>query len=93
MSNERQNEIEYAFNIARKAIDDTGYGGWVRDDAVRDLTARVVNGIEDRRKPPYGKATAEKIKLFQKAQGLNADGVLGDQTWNRIEKLLPKPLA
>ena len=38
----------------------------------------------------YGPLTASAVKKFQRANGLNADGVLGEKTYN---KLYEKQLA
>ncbi|MCK9574128.1 MAG: peptidoglycan-binding protein [Candidatus Omnitrophica bacterium] len=35
-----------------------------------------------------GKKTREAIKEFQKANGLKADGIVGKQTWYRLQKYL-----
>ena len=35
-----------------------------------------------------GKKTREAIKEFQKANGLKADGIVGKQTWFRLQKYL-----
>jgi murein L,D-transpeptidase YcbB/YkuD len=35
-----------------------------------------------------GKKTREAIKEFQKANGLKADGIVGKQTWSRLQKYL-----
>lgn len=36
----------------------------------------------------YNSTTAAKIKAFQKAHGLTDDGIIGDETWAAIEKLI-----
>lgn len=36
----------------------------------------------------YNNETAEKVKKFQKEHGLDADGIVGDQTWSAVEKLI-----
>ena len=38
----------------------------------------------------YSQQTADKVRTFQKANGLTADGIVGDQTWGAVEKLLQK---
>ena len=42
----RDDEISIAFNVARKAINDTGYGGWVKDQVITDLVSQVVDAID-----------------------------------------------
>jgi peptidoglycan hydrolase-like protein with peptidoglycan-binding domain len=36
----------------------------------------------------YTTATEERVKAFQAAHGLTVDGVVGDQTWSKVEQLL-----
>ncbi len=36
----------------------------------------------------FGPATTEAVRAFQEAQGLDADGIVGDQTWARLIVLL-----
>lgn len=36
----------------------------------------------------YNNETAEKIRVFQKAHGLTPDGIIGDQTWAVVEKMI-----
>ncbi|MGD1698464.1 peptidoglycan-binding domain-containing protein [Dapis sp. BLCC M229] len=38
----------------------------------------VVDGI-------FGVATEEAVKNFQKSSGLTVDGIVGPQTWERLE--------
>lgn len=36
----------------------------------------------------YTRQTADKVKAFQQAHGLEIDGIVGDQTWSKVEELL-----
>ena len=36
----------------------------------------------------YTQQTADKVRAFQTAHGLEVDGIVGDQTWSRVEELL-----
>jgi murein L,D-transpeptidase YcbB/YkuD len=36
----------------------------------------------------YSQATEDRVRAFQTAHGLDADGIVGDQTWGKIEELL-----
>ena len=36
----------------------------------------------------YTQQTADKVKAFQQANGLEVDGIVGDETWSMVEKLL-----
>ena len=38
----------------------------------------------------YTEATRDKVMLFQKAHGLTVDGIVGDETWGKVEELLNK---
>ncbi len=38
----------------------------------------------------YNSDTMERVKAFQQVNGLFADGVVGNQTWKRVEYLLSK---
>lgn len=38
----------------------------------------------------YNADTMEKVKAFQKKNGLTADGIIGNATWTKVESLLPK---
>ena len=42
----RDDEISIAFNVARKAINDTGYGGWVKDEVITALVTKVIDAID-----------------------------------------------
>lgn len=35
----------------------------------------------------YSAQTAARVKAFQVAHGLTPDGVVGDETWSKVEKL------
>lgn len=35
----------------------------------------------------YSEETKAKVLLWQKAHGLDADGIVGNQTWSKIEEL------
>ena len=36
----------------------------------------------------YSDATRERVRAFQKAHGLTADGLIGNRTWSKVEELL-----
>jgi peptidoglycan hydrolase-like protein with peptidoglycan-binding domain len=36
----------------------------------------------------YSQATKDRVAAFQKAHGLAVDGIVGDQTWNKVEELI-----
>ena len=36
----------------------------------------------------YTAATKDKVEAFQKAHGLTVDGIVGDETWSKVEELL-----
>lgn len=36
----------------------------------------------------YGQRTADAVRAFQRVQGLNADGVVGNKTWDRMIQLI-----
>ncbi len=38
----------------------------------------------------YNTATMDKVKAFQQANGLFADGIVGNATWTKVEALLSK---
>lgn len=41
----------------------------------------------------YSAATAARVKAFQSAHGLTADGIVGDETWTEVEKLIGGPVT
>ena len=41
----------------------------------------------------YGPKTEEAVKAFQAKNGLTADGIVGDGTWNKIMGVTPQPSA
>jgi peptidoglycan hydrolase-like protein with peptidoglycan-binding domain len=61
---------------------------------------RIVNTISERNKDPveeleqaertlyYGEQTRTKIKAFQQKHGLEVDGIVGNQTWAKVEELI-----
>lgn len=44
-----QADIECAKQAVRQAINETGYGSWVSDDHCRDLAAKVLRKVWNRR--------------------------------------------
>jgi murein L,D-transpeptidase YcbB/YkuD len=36
----------------------------------------------------YNNETMDKVREFQKKNGLNADGIIGNQTWKKIEEFI-----
>lgn len=55
----QQRKIEITFGILRQAINQSGYGGWVRDKTLLDISQRIVGGIdkeEERNKSLGGSA-------------------------------------
>lgn len=38
----------------------------------------------------YNSATKERVRAFQKAHGLEADGLVGNQTWRKVEELISR---
>lgn len=56
-----------------------------RGSAVKILQHHL-NLVED---AIFGKITEETVKAFQKAKGLNPDGIVGPKTWELILKLPP----
>jgi murein L,D-transpeptidase YcbB/YkuD len=37
----------------------------------------------------YSQATEDRVKAFQATHGLVMDGIVGDQTWSKVEELIP----
>ena len=46
MAADRDKEVSIGFDVARKAIDATGYGNWVSDAVVTQLVSQVVDAID-----------------------------------------------
>jgi|SRR5579864_4912269 len=38
----------------------------------------------------YSAATEDRVKAFQATYGLVMDGIVGDQTWSKVEELIPQ---
>lgn len=38
----------------------------------------------------YSDETRDRVKKFQEKHGLTPDGLVGDNTWRKVEQLLPK---
>lgn len=36
----------------------------------------------------YGAQTKDRVAAFQKAHGLDIDGIVGDETWRKVEQLI-----
>jgi peptidoglycan hydrolase-like protein with peptidoglycan-binding domain len=36
----------------------------------------------------YSQDTEDRVRAFQTAHGLDVDGIVGDQTWGKVEELL-----
>ncbi len=36
----------------------------------------------------YSDATTQRVKLFQRQHGLDDDGLVGNETWSKVEELL-----
>jgi peptidoglycan hydrolase-like protein with peptidoglycan-binding domain len=36
----------------------------------------------------YSQATEDRVRTFQLAHGLEVDGIVGDDTWSKVEELL-----
>lgn len=61
---------------------------------------RIMKTVADRHRPAeetaeriikvlyYNDETLERIRAFQAKHGLLADGLVGDRTWSKVEKLL-----
>ena len=60
-----------------------------KGDTVKELQKQLISLGYDLGKwgadGDFGKATAEAVKAFQKANGLTADGVVGEKTWAKLE--------
>jgi peptidoglycan hydrolase-like protein with peptidoglycan-binding domain len=41
----------------------------------------------------FGPKTEEAVKAWQRANGLNDDGVVGNDTWNKLMSVTPTPVA
>ncbi len=68
-----------------------GEGVAILQQALVDLGFAMPASTERGRKLPdgiFGDETARTVSAFQKAQGLKQDGIVGQQTLDRLEQLL-----
>lgn len=36
----------------------------------------------------YGETTRDRVRAFQRAHGLQADGIVGERTWSAVERMI-----
>ncbi len=41
----------------------------------------------------YSQATEDRVRAFKTAHGLEVDGIVGDETWSRVEELVNAKLG